>query len=128
MRRVISLGLFVISLSATTAVQAKSFSSKYCEFELPIGWECQLEGSEYVCQSTNAKRQKEAIIILAAKMRGPQDALASYQGYLKKTKTFNLPGGKTQVSDPKYTKQKSIMQRWPESIGKGAEFAMPTSK
>ncbi len=27
-----------------------------------------------------------------------------------------------------YTQQKSIMQRWPESIGKGAEFAMPTSK
>ena len=27
-----------------------------------------------------------------------------------------------------YTKQKSIMQRWPETIGKGAEFAMPTSK
>ncbi len=27
-----------------------------------------------------------------------------------------------------YTKQKSIMQRWPASIGKGAEFVMPTSK
>lgn len=27
-----------------------------------------------------------------------------------------------------YTKQKSIMQRWPESISKGAEFVMPTSK
>ena len=27
-----------------------------------------------------------------------------------------------------YTKQKSIMQRWPETIGKGAEFAMPTAK
>jgi malonate-semialdehyde dehydrogenase (acetylating)/methylmalonate-semialdehyde dehydrogenase len=27
-----------------------------------------------------------------------------------------------------YTKQKSIMQRWPESIGNGAEFAMPTAK
>jgi malonate-semialdehyde dehydrogenase (acetylating)/methylmalonate-semialdehyde dehydrogenase len=27
-----------------------------------------------------------------------------------------------------YTKQKSVMQRWPESIGKGAEFVMPTSK
>lgn len=25
-----------------------------------------------------------------------------------------------------YTRQKSIMQRWPESINKGAEFAMPT--
>jgi len=27
-----------------------------------------------------------------------------------------------------YTKQKSIMQRWPESTSKGAEFAMPTAK
>lgn len=27
-----------------------------------------------------------------------------------------------------YTKQKSVMQRWPESIGKGAEFAMPTAQ
>jgi malonate-semialdehyde dehydrogenase (acetylating) / methylmalonate-semialdehyde dehydrogenase len=27
-----------------------------------------------------------------------------------------------------YTKQKSIMQRWPESMGKGAEFVMPTAK
>ncbi|WP_136683990.1 CoA-acylating methylmalonate-semialdehyde dehydrogenase [Falsirhodobacter xinxiangensis] len=27
-----------------------------------------------------------------------------------------------------YTKQKSIMQRWPESIGEGAEFTMPVSK
>jgi malonate-semialdehyde dehydrogenase (acetylating)/methylmalonate-semialdehyde dehydrogenase len=27
-----------------------------------------------------------------------------------------------------YTRQKSVMQRWPESIGKGAEFGFPTSK
>jgi malonate-semialdehyde dehydrogenase (acetylating) / methylmalonate-semialdehyde dehydrogenase len=27
-----------------------------------------------------------------------------------------------------YTKQKSVMQRWPASIGKGAEFAMPVAK
>jgi malonate-semialdehyde dehydrogenase (acetylating)/methylmalonate-semialdehyde dehydrogenase len=27
-----------------------------------------------------------------------------------------------------YTKQKSVMQRWPESISKGAEFTMPVSK
>jgi malonate-semialdehyde dehydrogenase (acetylating)/methylmalonate-semialdehyde dehydrogenase len=27
-----------------------------------------------------------------------------------------------------YTKQKSIMQRWPDSIAKGAEFVMPTSQ
>ncbi len=27
-----------------------------------------------------------------------------------------------------YTKQKSVMQRWPASIAKGAEFVMPTAK
>jgi len=27
-----------------------------------------------------------------------------------------------------YTKQKSVMQRWPASIAKGVEFAMPTAK
>jgi len=27
-----------------------------------------------------------------------------------------------------YTKQKSIMQRWSESIEKGAEFSMPVSR
>jgi malonate-semialdehyde dehydrogenase (acetylating) / methylmalonate-semialdehyde dehydrogenase len=27
-----------------------------------------------------------------------------------------------------YIKQKSIMQRWPKSIGKGAEFVLPTAK
>jgi malonate-semialdehyde dehydrogenase (acetylating)/methylmalonate-semialdehyde dehydrogenase len=27
-----------------------------------------------------------------------------------------------------YTRQKSVMQRWPQSIGKGAEFVMPTAK
>jgi malonate-semialdehyde dehydrogenase (acetylating)/methylmalonate-semialdehyde dehydrogenase len=27
-----------------------------------------------------------------------------------------------------YTRYKSIMQRWPDSIGKGAEFVMPTAK
>ncbi len=29
---------------------------------------------------------------------------------------------------PFYTKQKSVMQRWPDSIAKGAEFVMPTAK
>jgi malonate-semialdehyde dehydrogenase (acetylating)/methylmalonate-semialdehyde dehydrogenase len=27
-----------------------------------------------------------------------------------------------------YTRQKSVMQRWPSSTPKGAEFVMPTSK
>lgn len=103
-------------------VQAKRFSSKYCEFELPAGWECALEGSEYVCQSENADRKKESIIILAAKIRGDQDSLDEYMAYLKKNKEYNLPGGKKQVSEPKNTKLSRINDhQWVDALHLASE-------
>ena len=104
------------------SVHAKRFSSKYCEFELPPGWECALEGSEYVCQSENADRKKESIIILAAKIRGEQDSLDEYMAYLKKTKEYNLPGGKKQVSEPKNTKLSRINDhQWVDALHLASE-------
>lgn len=101
---------------------AKTFTSQFTEFELPSGWNCQLEGSEWVCQSDNADRKKEAIIILAAKLRGKQDDLAQYQAYLQQVKTFRLPGGKTQVSEPKYTKKSKIKNHnWIDSLHMASE-------
>ncbi len=101
---------------------ARKFTSQYCEFELPSGWDCALEGTEWVCQSSNKDRKKEAIIILAAKIRGSQDSLAQYQQYLKKAKTFTLPGGKTQVSEAKYTKLNDVnSQKWVDSLHMASE-------
>jgi hypothetical protein len=100
--------LLILSFALSSGAYAKRFASQYCEFELPSGWDCNLEGAEWVCQHNNAKRKKESIIILAAKIKGPQDTLSNYQSYLKKVKTFNLPGGKQQVSDPKYDKTNRI--------------------
>ena len=101
---------------------ARKFTSQYCEFELPSGWDCALEGTEWVCQSSNKDRKKEAIIILAAKIRGSQDSLAQYQAYLKKAKTFTLPGGKTQVSEGKYTKLNEVNgQKWVDSLHMASE-------
>jgi hypothetical protein len=101
---------------------SKAFTNEYISFELPPGWECSLEGSEWVCQSENKDRKKESIIILVAKIRGPQDGLEQYSGYLKKAKTYALPGGKTQVSEPKYTKYQTITeQRWVDSLHLASE-------
>lgn len=101
---------------------AKNFSNRYMEFELPNGWKCALEGSEYVCQSENADRQKEAIIILAAKIRGQQDDLDQYTAYLKKPKTYQLPGGKVQNSEHKSTKKRVIgKQEWVDSFHLASE-------
>ncbi len=118
------LRILLITLSLVTATQAfaKRFASKYCEFELPPQWECALEGSEYVCQSENADRKKEAIIILAAKIRGEQDSIDEYQAYLRKNKEYNLPGGKKQISEPKNTKLTTISDhQWVDALHLASE-------
>lgn len=112
----------LLVLCFSTSAFAKSFTNEYIQFELPPGWQCMLEGSEYVCQSDNADRKKEAIIILAAKKRGPQDSLAQYQAYLKKTKTYQLPGAKTQRSEPKSVTTRDINnQQWVDALHLASE-------
>lgn len=106
-----------------SSAQAKQFTSQYCEFQLPLGWDCALEGTEWVCQSNNEDRQKEAIIILAAKIRGDRDSLDEYQAYLSQTKTFMLPGGRTQVSEPKYARITTTndSQQWVDALHLASE-------
>lgn len=107
---------------ATNSSFAKTFSSQFSEFELPNGWDCALEGSEWVCQSDNKDRKKEAIIILAAKYRGEQDSLDQYQAYLKAAKSFSLPGGKTQISEAKSVAVREINgQRWVDALHLASE-------
>ena len=113
--------VFTLLIWGTSAF-AKLFSSKYCQFELPPGWECALEGTEYVCQSENADRKKESIIILAAKIRGEQDSLDEYMAYLKKPKEFALPGGKKQISEPKSTKMSRVNDhQWVDALHLASE-------
>lgn len=115
--------IFALGMSIfTTSAWAKRFANQYTEFELPPGWECAIEGSEWVCQSENADRKKEAIIILAAKIRGQQDSLDEYQAFLKKGKTYQLPGGKTQNSEPKYAKISNINNhQWVDALHLASE-------
>lgn len=114
--------LVIVTLLFSFSSMAKTFSNQYCQFELPAGWQCAIEGSEWVCQSDNKDRKKEAIIILAAKYRGPQDTLAEYQKYLKDTKTYTLPGGKVQRSEPKYANTKPINgQTWVDALHLASE-------
>lgn len=117
-------GLLVLLMLVSQFTFADTFTSQFCEFVLPSGWRCDMEGSEWVCQSVNEDRKKEAIIILAAKLRGPQDDLPQYQAYLQQAKSFKLPGGKTQISEPKYTKQIKIATQnhsWIDSLHLASE-------
>ena len=112
----------ILIIGIPTLAHAKLFSSQFSEFELPTGWDCALEGSEWVCQSDDKDRKKEAIIILAAKYRGEQDSLDQYQAFLKQPKTFNLPGGKTQISEAKSVSLKQINgQNWVDALHLASE-------
>lgn len=114
--------LLVLVITLPSIANAKTFSSQFSEFELPSGWDCALEGTEWVCQSDDKDRKKEAIIILAAKYRGEQDSLDQYQAYLKQAKSFNLPGGKTQISEAKSVAIKEINgQRWVDALHLASE-------
>ena len=117
-----SIKLIIALFLMTNLSWGKAFTNQYSQFELPPGWDCYLEGTEWVCQSNNKDRKREAIIILAAKIRGNQDSLEQYQAYLKQTKTFTLPGGKTQVSESVYAKKKSVnAHQWIEALHLASE-------
>lgn len=98
-----TLAALCVALASSNAWAAK-FANQFTEFELPPQWQCNLEGAEWVCQSTNESKKRDAIIVLAAKLKGDQDSLDQYLSYLKAAKTFTSVQGKPVKSEPRYAK------------------------
>ena len=93
------------------------FANQFTEFELPPQWQCNLEGAEWVCQSTNDAKKKDAIIVLAAKIKGDQDSLDQYLAYLKAAKTYTSIQGKSVKSEAKYAKNVNLNgQGWVDAL------------
>jgi hypothetical protein len=115
-----SIWIAALALSAfiyTGAAHAAKFSNQFVEFELPAQWQCNLEGAEWVCQSLNEQKKRDAIIVLAAKLKGDQDSLDQYTTYLKAPKIYTSVQGKSVKSDPKYAKPLTINQQpWVDSL------------
>jgi hypothetical protein len=112
----LSISLLAFALSAPTSFASK-FANQFIEFELPPKWQCALEGAEWVCQNTDPAKKKEAIIVLAAKIAGPQDSMDQYLTYLKSAKSYTSIQGKPVKSDPKYAKTMAINgQPWVDSL------------
>ena len=113
MKKIAAITLLCLSQSAWAA----KFANQFTEFELPAGWNCTLEGAEWVCQNTSETKKKEAIIVLAAKLKGDQDSLDQYLTYLKSVKTFTSVAGKPMKSEPKYAKTMELNGHpWVDSL------------
>jgi hypothetical protein len=113
---------FATTLAGLPA-QAARFANRFVEFETPPGWTCALEQAEWVCQSSDESRKRDAIIVLAAKLKGEGDALPQFLEHLKKPKTYQNPNGKTLQSEPKYTQEKTINEHpWVDSLHNDSEI------
>lgn len=113
---VLAAALLALGLSPMNALAAK-FANQFSEFELPPQWQCNLEGAEWVCQSADPAKKRDAIIVLAAKLKGDQDSLDQYLTYLKAAKNFTSVQGKPVKSDPKYAKTVNLNgQAWVDSL------------
>ena len=128
MRKTLALSFFISSFLLSTfsiSAHASKFANQFVEFELPTGWVCLLEGSEWVCQNQqDAAKKKEAIIVLAAKIQGDQDTLDQYQNYLKNPKSYSTPQGKTITSEVRYAQTKNIGdQPWVDALHLESEIS-----
>lgn len=104
-------------LALAPPAHAAKFANQFVEFELPPQWECNLEGAEWVCQSTSEDRKRDAIIVLAAKLKGDQDSLDQYLAYLKAAKTYNSVQGKPVKSEPRYANTVNLNgQPWVDAL------------
>jgi hypothetical protein len=113
-----SLSLLILgAILLPASAQAAKFANQFAEFELPPQWQCNLEGAEWVCQSTNDAKKRDAIIVLAAKLKGDQDSLDQYLTYLHAAKTYTSVLGKPVKSEPKYAKNVNLNgQAWVDAL------------
>ncbi len=114
-------GIAVIALAAFIGVQpaeAKIFSNQFIEFQLPEKWKCELDGSEWVCQSMEEQKKRDAIIVLAAKIKkAGMDELPIYRRHLEKKQVYRAPNGQRVVSEPRYVKEVLInSKKWIDSL------------
>lgn len=107
----------------TGSAHAKVFRNQYVQFELPAGWDCKIEGTEWVCQSNDPQVKKEVIVICAAKQRGPDDDLQKYEEHLKKGRSKTDLSGKPYTSEVSFVKTVEIKgTTWVDGMHYGSEI------
>lgn len=110
--------LLLCSWFVAFSVQAETFSNQFVEFKLPAKWKCVLDGTEWVCQSTDEQRKRDAIIVLAAKIRkAGMDELPTYKAYLEQKQQYTAPDRQVIVSEPKFVKENIIAgHKWIDAL------------
>ncbi len=120
--QVFALPFFI--LATPDVSNAKVFRNAYLSFELPSGWECALESTEWICRNQESKASKEAIIIFTAKEIGPTDSYMIYEQTINTPRNISDKSGKA-ITSQIVTKSKQTKindQLWIDGLQKGSEI------
>ncbi len=110
------------ALTISPLAEAKSFLNSYISFEVPDNWSCIQEGVAWTCTPTGAIESKEAVIVLAAKVAGPEDNLINFLTFLREPKKIKTRVGTTMPSQVMYAQQRMLGgHRWIQAQHLGSE-------
>lgn len=115
---------FLFSLILTmNLAEAKTFQNSYVSFEVPDNWSCLQEGVAWTCAPSNPVAGKEAVIVLAAKVAGPEDNITNFLTFLKEPKKIKTHVGTTMPSQVMYAQQRVLAGLpWVQAQHMGSEI------
>lgn len=117
--RALCISLLLIALPA----QAKLFKNSYVSFEVPDNWDCIQEGVAWTCTPKGPVDSREAVIVLAAKVAGPEDNLVNFQTHLSQPKTIATKVGTPMPSKVMYAQQRVLAgTKWVQAQHLGSEI------
>ncbi len=104
-------------------LQGLALDAGYLSFDLPESqWECTKSEVRFVCQPTSNSDKTQAIIILNAKVAGPEDNMKLYLKHLRQPKMLSLKNKAPTPSKVIYADVKMIgPQQWVESLHDSSE-------
>lgn len=114
--------VLILSLLSTPS-WAEKFSNKFIEFELPQGFICRVEETENVCQSRQPEKSKEAVVVFAAKIQGPDDTLGAYESHLNKSRFIKDSAGRPVEVKISFSKVREINDHsWVDALHLNGEI------
>lgn len=115
--------ILVFAALLSSAASAKVFQNSYVSFEVPDNWGCIQEGVAWTCTSQDVIEAKEAVIVLASKVAGPEDTMINFMNHLKKPKNIATKVGTNMPSQVMYAQEREVGgQKWIQAQHLGSEI------
>ena len=100
--------LALLSLVVAFDASAKSFQNSYVSFDVPDDWNCAQEGVAWTCTPVKQPESKQAVIVVAAKVAGPEDTVSNFVNYLRQPRRITTKVGTPMPSMVMYSQQRTL--------------------